>query len=172
MTGMQEKRTYIAGSKSWRDFSVPAGDDPTLIECPSCGKMAKVLPACPIEESARQVRLVCAHCGLRKQADGNARSMDGNNPTDTYFGVSLWMRVSCCGRVLFAFNKRHLDFLKNYVGAHLRKRRQDPERGWSNASMASRLPAWMKSAKNRRAVLKALEKLAKKGGYSKRKESP
>ncbi len=38
---------------------------------------------------------------------------------------------------------------KKFVRAALRERRRDPDHGWTNASLASRLPAWIKEAKNR-----------------------
>lgn len=47
----------------------------------------------------------------------------------------------------------HLDFLERYVAAGLRE--QEP----GNASLASRLPAWIKSRKNRAAVLRGLHRL-------------
>ncbi|WP_336212225.1 hypothetical protein [Nonomuraea sp. LPB2021202275-12-8] len=50
--------------------------------------------------------------------------------------------------MLWAYNAEHLDFLERYVRAFIRER--EPNR---NGSLASRLPAWLKDAKNRDAVL-------------------
>lgn len=66
----------------------------------------------------------------------------------TYAGLELWLQTPCRGRVLWAYDAEHLDFLERYVQASLRER--EPNR---NGSLASRLPAWMKNAKNREAVL-------------------
>lgn len=78
--------------------------------------------------------------------------------SDPYFGYDLWYKMSCAGNVLWALNDRHLQFLRSYVGATLRTR--EPGR---NASLASMLPGWLISAKNRAEVLKCLDRLAAKG---------
>jgi hypothetical protein len=54
--------------------------------------------------------------------------------------------------VLWALNEDHLDSLEDFVSAHMRE-------AYPNATMASRLPEWMKSAKNREDVLKCIRKL-------------
>jgi hypothetical protein len=64
--------------------------------------------------------------------------------------------------VLWAYNAAHLSFLEAYVGAKLRGHRRDPEWGWSNQSLESRLPGWMTAASNRPAVLDAIGKLRAK----------
>jgi hypothetical protein len=71
--------------------------------------------------------------------------------------VSLWLKTNCCGNTLWAYNKEHLDFLESYVSASIRE--QVPN---INKSLASRLPTWIKSAKNRETVLKCINKLRKK----------
>ncbi|MBB3724707.1 hypothetical protein [Nonomuraea dietziae] len=73
---------------------------------------------------------------------------EGSQGAPTYGGLQLWLQVPCKGRVLWACDAEHLDFLERYVRASVRER--VPNR---NASLASRLPAWVKSAKNREAVL-------------------
>jgi hypothetical protein len=59
--------------------------------------------------------------------------------------------------VLWAYNREHLIFLRDYVAAMLRERVPN-----ANASLASRLPAWLKKGANRSAVLKAVERLERK----------
>jgi hypothetical protein len=56
-------------------------------------------------------------------------------------------------------NKAHLDFLDRYVSADLRERRPHEQYGWSNQSLASRLPKWLTSAKNRGEVQRSIERL-------------
>jgi hypothetical protein len=69
----------------------------------------------------------------------------------------LWLRVNCCGHVLWAYNKQHLDFLEGYVTASLRERQPN-----INQSLASRLPYWIKSTKNREQLIKGIQKLKDK----------
>ncbi|MFS0702903.1 hypothetical protein AB6N23_00130 [Cellulomonas sp. 179-A 9B4 NHS] len=68
-------------------------------------------------------------------------------------GLDLWLQTPCEGHVLWAYDAAHLDFLERYVAAGLRE--QEP----GNSSLASRLPAWVKSRKNRHAVARGLQRL-------------
>jgi hypothetical protein len=75
------------------------------------------------------------------------------------FDLELWLQVSCCGQMLWAYNGAHIAFLEQYIAATLRERRHD-QWGWGrNSSLESRLPRWMQAGKNRSAVLKGLERL-------------
>jgi hypothetical protein len=62
--------------------------------------------------------------------------------------------------VLFAYNADHLAWIKGFVAAGLRERRVG--NGMSNRSIASRLPAWSKAAKNREEVVRALTRLRRR----------
>jgi hypothetical protein len=63
-----------------------------------------------------------------------------------------------------AYNEAHLQDLKAYIGASHRERRPD---GWK-WSMVTRLPKWVKSAKNRDALLKSIERMEAKLEATKR----
>ena len=54
-------------------------------------------------------------------------------------------------------NLEHLDFLERYVESDLRERVPN-----INKSLASRLPQWIKSSKNRGEVLKGISRLRMK----------
>lgn len=73
---------------------------------------------------------------------------DASGPVDPVFGLDLWLQAPFRGENLWAFNAEHLRFLRDYVRAEHRER--VPNR---NATLASRLPRWMKSAKNRDGLL-------------------
>lgn len=79
-----------------------------------------------------------------------AGSREGIDPSS---GLRLWLSVPFRGRVLWALNADHLTFLENYVAAGLR------ETAPGNGRLASRLPAWIKSAKNRDDIVRALARL-------------
>lgn len=104
--------------------------------CPRCEKRARV--------TGEPLRLSCIHCGMSREAP---RELD------------LWLVADCCGETLYANNLAHLDFLEGFIGATLRERSSHPTSGWSNRALASRLPAWMKSAANRAEILKTIRKL-------------
>lgn len=77
---------------------------------------------------------------------------------DPYFRQPLWLTISCCGQLLWAYNPEHLALLKQLVGARLRERNGLPP---ANKSLGSRLPRWMTAAGNRQKVLKAIGELEK-----------
>ncbi len=85
--------------------------------------------------------------------------MSIGDSVDWYFHSSLWLRTQCVGNELWAYNKEHLEFIKSYVSAKLRESHHDSEYGYSNSSLASRLPKWMKLGGNREAVLAAVSTL-------------
>jgi hypothetical protein len=72
--------------------------------------------------------------------------------TDFYFHLPLWLQTTCCNENLWALNPRHLDYLESYVSAELRE-------GHGHGTMASKLPRWVMSAKNREEVLRCISKL-------------
>jgi hypothetical protein len=105
-------------------------------------------------------RFVCSTCGVTKDCAGNQTSpIFGGEPVDLYFQYPLWLQTTCCGHTLWAYNLRHLDLLAAFVSAKLRESRRDEKHGWSNQSLYSRLPKWMKSRKNRSTILKTIEKM-------------
>ncbi len=83
------------------------------------------------------------------------RSVPEDRAIDPHFGLPLLLKAPSRYGLVWAYNERHLHELQTYIGAKLRERA-----GSGNGSMCSRLPAWMKRAKNREDILKALHRLA------------
>lgn len=98
-------------------------------------------------------RLHCPACGLAK--DGFPSVLRFGGPVDPYFQLPLWLQADCRGRLLWAYNAEHLDLLASYVAARLRE--HGPVLG--SMSMVERLPAWLKSAKNRDEILRATRRM-------------
>lgn len=147
--------------------------DEFLIVCPKCARMAKGLPV-DNSEMLKRRKLICSNCGYCKptnisEGSGRTASIAFSNQRniksylviggafDWYFQESLWLQTECCGETFWAYNKAHLKFIENYVAATLRPRTPN-----INSSLASRLPQWIKSAKNRDEILKAIGKLKEK----------
>jgi hypothetical protein len=135
-----------------------------LVECPRCSKKAEVLIKVETRQNKPTLflprRLSCLSCGYSKEWTDNSLAIHPNQ--DWYFELPLWLSTPCCGKVLWAYNVQHLDFLEDFVKARLRERTKDDMYGWSNRSLASRLPKWMQSAKNRDEVLRCIARLRKK----------
>ena len=92
--------------------------------------------------------LHCPGCQHRTVVATHVTPAHSTDAVDPWFGLPLWLRTSCCGEVLWARNAGHLQFLANYVGATIREREPN-----QNSSIVSRLPKWMKAAKNRTTIM-------------------
>jgi hypothetical protein len=138
--------------------------DEVLVECPACRGRATVRLH-PLEEERRagpcrarhEARLSCTRCGRNDRRTAFVRWIHG--PADTVFGLPVWLRTPCCGQTLWAYNARHLDALEAFVAASLRERRPSPEGTWRNQAWVSRIPRWLRSAKNRDEVLRCIARL-------------
>jgi hypothetical protein len=134
--------------------------DETLVVCPKCSGCAITKQrdkSKPVWSSPR--RLVCTVCSYTSDWARRQTARGWYKVRDDYFELPLWLQSRCCGEVLWAYNERQIEFIEGFVGARLRERVRSVQYGWSNASLASRLPAWMKSGKNRDEVLKAASRL-------------
>ncbi len=157
---MTEKR-FQENIEDRLSISTPTNDDPTLVVCPKCQSRAAV--TLYSDGDKNEVRLSCPSCGynLAKIAEERTFYWGAENPTDSYFGADLLLQTDCAGHSLWAFNKRHLEYLEDFVSAKNIQRNPNNET-WRNSSLASCLPKWLKSAKNREQILKAIEILKDK----------
>jgi hypothetical protein len=167
---------FVDEGQTWNDFA-----EVMYVRCPRCGRCAEVRRIANDEQEIEAYtakyggsknflrifsprKLSCGFCGYNRVR--NERSLSRRGPYDWYFGVPLWLQTRCCGDVLWVLNEEHLDFLEGYVGAKQRVKAGE-EAILRNSTMASRLPRWMKSAKNREEVLRGIGKLRvllKEGG--------
>jgi hypothetical protein len=137
--------------------------DRFLVRCPRCARCAVVTPL-PREGRRAPVhaRVVCEACGYTKDAPQPTKG--GAGLVDWYFHLPLWLQAPCCSEVLWALNEAHLAFLEEYVRATLREDiRPDQVAAIAirNQTMASRLPGWIQSGKNRDEILRCIDKLKK-----------
>jgi len=103
----------------------------------------------------RGLALTCDGCGATTTTSYSLHPVTVPDAlVDNCFGLPLWLQTPCAGHTLWAFNARHLAYLKQFLQAELRERR-----GTANASVISRLPGWLKQAKHRDAALRAVQRL-------------
>jgi Zn ribbon nucleic-acid-binding protein len=121
-----------------------------LVQCPLCNRCARSIYI--QDRSIWQV--TCIHCGYAKTNRGKTKNYGG--AVDPVFNLPLWLQAPCCHGVLWAYNADHLDFLEQYVQATLRERQGSKG---DHHSIAVRLPRWMKLAKHRESILKAMQDL-------------
>ncbi|MDA0269101.1 MAG: hypothetical protein O2890_12550 [Cyanobacteria bacterium] len=134
--------------------------DQIWVRCPRCAAQARVyrVEPGPVDAFAPR-RLACLHCGALKSWTARTIRYEPRDAVDPYFHCPLWLQTPCCGDVLWAYNRDHLDWLAAFVGADLRGRSADPQGGWVNRSLVSRLPGWMQAKHNREAILRAIGQL-------------
>jgi hypothetical protein len=131
-----------------------------LVVCPQCSNCAHVVPLNVDPQSFLAPRRVtCQSCSYSK--DWQGKSIGIGSAHDSYFGLPLWLQIAVDDRILWFYNLRHLQFVEAFVRATLRERRTDIH-GCRNASVISRLPNWLKAAKNRQRILKAIDRLKQK----------
>ncbi len=158
-------------SKSMTTAGVTIYDfvDEFLVVCPACSGRAAVRA----ETESKPPRLTCPGCGRSQDWKATAYGVLFSRPAsgwpegqfaigdaaDAYFHLPLWLQAPCVGHTLWAFNERHLAFLRDFVGATDRSVPQRLASEPLNTLLASRLPRWIQVGKNRRVILKALSKL-------------
>jgi len=132
--------------------------DEVLVICPECRGRARVGLRHPeVGGHFAPRRLVCGGCSYTKDSSG--QEVWTGIPFDPFFRQPLWLQGNFRGRVLWAYNVRHLRLLEEYVGASLREHRQREGLGWHNQSLVNRLPKWLKSGKNRDGVRRVIARL-------------
>ena len=103
-------------------------------------------------ELPAQIPASCPECGRQTLVDAVlARSFPEDRCCDPHLGLRLRLAVDTRHGVIWAYNLQHLNELSDYVTAKLRVRQNA-----GNRAMFSRLPKWMKHAKHRDEIAKAL----------------
>jgi hypothetical protein len=142
-----------------RELAIPA-----YVVCPTCLKRAEywtnpipVFPmaqGCPDIESGKPV-FWCAHCIRRETSLVN--SVMTRRGSVSVAGFVIWAQAGVGRNTLWAFNASHLNGIEAAIGGA--KCAQPPHALHSVLDWRSRIPSWVKSRKNRPAVLHAIAKL-------------
>ena len=130
-----------------------------LVCCPRCGSQALVKHFTDAANIGSWC-LTCPHCGFSKTESEivtHPKASIKSRERQPWFGAELWLRAEACGEVLWFYNYEHLLWCEDYIRATLRERRSLP--GLRNQALSSRLPTWMKLAKNRNELLTAISKM-------------
>lgn len=145
-------------SKDWRGPVVLSGRRP----CGYCGHRwlapHRNLRSRPHRHSI-SLRETCPACGVITEVECRLASIrSGRGLHDRNFGLKLFLQTETRFGPIWAFNSDHLDEYKNFIQASLRERRSTHPQ----LSAMRRLPGWIRSAKNRTLVLKAIGALERK----------
>jgi ribosomal protein S27AE len=130
------------------------------VVCPRCAKRAIVSRTSDNSAAAKR-RLVCASCGLVK--DAGRKAVESPGPVDPWFREGLWLVERFRSHTVWAYNATHATILRDFVAASHRERSLTPICGGGDRietmGMLEKLPAWFKAANNRAALLKILDDL-------------
>lgn len=121
--------------------------------CGWCGRLVARTDRRPGPHPAK-IGVRCAGCSHWNYISATWLPDPQNDPFDPHFGYRLWLQTRCTGNVLWAYNNEHLVFLEQFVAAAIRERTPN-----FNGTLASRLPAWIKRAQDREALLRGIRRL-------------
>lgn len=132
--------------------------------CQNCERFYRI----NIDDKAKQnfsvLNVSCPYC--HEIMSGKVKKIKANYYTypsiqggkDTFFGYELYFLTSFKGRLVWAINREHLDYLIDYINADLREKHILGV-NYALKTASNDLPTFMKSAKNRKNILKILEKM-------------
>lgn len=109
------------------------------------------------------IKLNCSFCQKEQVYDSPYPLLTYKTPRksgfeinkDPFFGYRLYLTTATRHGLVFVYNTEQLNDLKAYISAELRQRTYTNK----NKTYLSRLPAWIKSARNRKEILKAILRL-------------
>jgi endogenous inhibitor of DNA gyrase (YacG/DUF329 family) len=129
--------------------------------CDNCGKAIEIKVPNQKEKS-EVINAPCPHCGVTRTFEPRNESyrlayLEKGKASDPVFRLPLWFQTEVRDNLFWAFNRDHLLEIKSYVGSKLRERQTT-----THTTMVEKLPTFIKEAKNREAILKAIERLEHK----------
>jgi predicted RNA-binding Zn-ribbon protein involved in translation (DUF1610 family) len=115
-----------------------------------------------VNEKKDSIAVRCPNCGETENYEPRNVSQewyfkDTGQLSERYFGLPVWLTANFRGNDFFAFNYKHLEYLKQYISADLRERNNRTH--WT---MVEKLPSWITSGKNRDKILKLISDLERK----------
>ena len=130
--------------------------------CDNCGNpIDTIIPN--NKEKVEELTIPCSHCGqvrtYKPRNDAYKLAYKGSEIgiCDPIFRLPLWFQTDIKGETFWAYNREHLNEIRSYVSSKLRERQST-----TRTTMVERLPNFIKIAKNRNTIVKAIDKLLKK----------
>lgn len=126
--------------------------------CANCAAEIKVSFQ-NMKEKKDKIAVRCTACGETESYEPRNTEQEwiyknAGHPSDSYFGLPLWLTHNFRGNNFWAYNYKHLNYLKEYIAADLREKN-----GRLGFTMVEKLPDWIKSAKNRDKLTKLISEL-------------
>jgi hypothetical protein len=129
--------------------------------CEACGRYYRTDITNEKERQQSALYTPCPYCGALNQGKVHATKKrywsygEIEGGSEPYFGYPLYFQSTFGGKLIWAVNREHLQYLIDYLEADLR---EEPG-GYRGMCQADHLPAFMKRAKNRSGIVKTLRKM-------------
>lgn len=133
-------------------------------QCKCCGRYYRV----DIQDTDKQhfstLHVACPFCKtvmsgkVHKTAKAFYCLGEITNGYEPFFGLELWFLSSFHNKPVWALNREHLAYLIDYLDADLREK---PTEYRSMKTQADHLPTFMKTAKNRKRIVRLLKDMQK-----------
>ena len=135
-------------------------------QCDGCGRYYRANITTEKEQHHAALRVPCPHCGYIMQGRVHKTQIDHQpmyplrHGCEPYFGLELWFLDEFDGKNVWALNREHLAYLIDYLEADLREKPLAPYP--VKRTQADQLPGFMKTAKNRKRMVKLLLRMQRK----------
>jgi hypothetical protein len=114
-----------------------------------------------LKEKPESYKTKCPKCHFQEEWRPKIKEIFKNEKIDdglvreVWYNLPLWYQKEFDGKIFWAYNFDHIDYLERYIGADLRERNSKMN---VSSSLVARLPQFVKAAKNREKLLKILKK--------------
>jgi hypothetical protein len=109
----------------------------------------------------KYIIIVCPECIAKNRVAENweayIQKYNQSGIIDPVFGLPLYYQTKIKEEIFWAYNKNHLNAIRDYVSSELRERTTYK----FNMTMVEKLPQFIKNAKNREDVIKAIDRFTK-----------
>ena len=164
------RAVFCCGSCGRREETVPGADRFFQVtgRCTTTGRCFRVfVPREKLHGPKKRIRCPC--CGEPVVGEVSAPDRphilalgEVRRGQDPYFHYPLYFQGGFRGKLVWALNREHLRYLIDYLSADLRTVPAGHLERSGMRSQADRLPAFMKSAKNREGIVRLLTRLQAK----------
>jgi uncharacterized protein (DUF983 family) len=130
--------------------------------CKECGRYYKVEITDNRKQHIKVLNVNCPYCSTTMsgevQKDETYFSWgEIKGGVEPFFGYPLYFQGNFDGKLIWALNRGHLQYLIDYLEADLREKPKTY--GGTKRTQADQLPTFMKLAKNRDGIVKMLKKM-------------
>ena len=133
-------------------------------QCKACGRYYRADIRDEKKQRFPMLRVSCPFCKtimpgkVHKTAEAYYRVSGAENGRDPCFGLELWFLTTFRNKPIWALNREHLAYLIDYLSADLREKPDE----YPMRTQADHLPTFMKTAKNRKRIVKILKYMQNK----------